>query len=143
MHRLSFGVQHLASGAAAVTAEVDGIGLDELVTHFEQSPGFDLGGGYGPLIPEHFKFGELGAYFLGEGEIQWPRPEWVWMLGCQCGEVGCWPLEVHVVRAEDVVTWDGFAQPHRHERSYEGFGPFVFAADQYAVAVDELITVLQ
>lgn len=57
------------------------------------------------------------------------------MLGCECGEVGCWPLSVSVTRLEDGYQWSGFNQPHRAERNYDSFGPFLFDKDQYEAAV--------
>jgi hypothetical protein len=35
------------------------------------------------------------------------------LLGCDCGEVGCWPLESPVLVDDGPVTWRGFTQPFR------------------------------
>lgn len=54
---------------------------------------FDPVGGYGGLIPESFNFGTLDRYFLGDFEPNSYFAEigGVYLLGCDCGEVGCWP----------------------------------------------------
>jgi hypothetical protein len=36
------------------------------------------------------------------------------------------------------VVWDRFKQPHRPERDYSLFGPFVFNAAQYSMAANEI-----
>jgi hypothetical protein len=63
----------------------------------------------------------------------------IYLLGCQCGEVGCWPLTTRVTVNNNRVLWDSFRQPHR-ERDYSRFGPFVFDLDQYRNAVALLAT---
>ncbi len=35
------------------------------------------------------------------------------VLGCVCGEPGCWPLQARITVREDVVVWGEFEQPHR------------------------------
>jgi hypothetical protein len=37
------------------------------------------------------------------------------VLGCVCGDVGCWPFRVRIELREDVMIWDGFEQPHRRK----------------------------
>ena len=53
------------------------------------------------------------------------------VLGCTCGEVGCWPLRVRIVETPQRVRWSDFQQPHRPNWSHEGLGPFVFDRTQY------------
>jgi hypothetical protein len=62
----------------------------------------------------------------------------VYLLGCQCGEVGCWPLLARIRAEDESVVWDSFEQPNRKDRNYSGFGPFVFDAEQYREAVAAL-----
>jgi hypothetical protein len=58
------------------------------------------------------------------------------LLGCaDCGEVGCWPLEVCIDVDDAVVTWRSFRQPHRPDRDYTGLGPFRFDAAAYRAAL--------
>jgi hypothetical protein len=64
------------------------------------------------------------------------------LLGCDCGEVGCWPLEAQVLVDDDLVIWRGFAQPYRPRRDYGSFGPFVFRRNQYDRAVREVAAIV-
>ncbi len=58
------------------------------------------------------------------------------VLGCGCGDVGCWPFRVRIELREDVVIWDGFEQPHRRKWRYDEMRPFVFDRTQYCSALD-------
>jgi hypothetical protein len=59
------------------------------------------------------------------------KDEEIYALGCECGEVGCWPLMTSVTRLGTSYQWSAFHQPYRPQRSYEGFGPFTFEQHQY------------
>lgn len=118
---------------------VDGVPLIDLVETHEENAQFDVVGGYGGIEPRNFDFGDLRRYYLGEQTDQWPAPGKVWLLGCECGEAGCWPLEATINATPDVVTWSGFRQPHRPDRDYTGVGPFRFSAEQYAAEVDAAV----
>jgi hypothetical protein len=137
--RISFTVQPF-EGATAVIPVVDGTLLSEMISAFEREQHFEPAGGYGGLIPEWFKYGALDRYFLGdfEKDSYFARLERVYVLGCQCCEVGCWPLLARISVGDESVTWDSFQQPHRKERDYSGFGPIVFEAQQYREAVAAL-----
>ena len=116
---------------------VDGAPLSELVSRFEELQHFEPAGGYGGLIPEWFHYGPIGRYLMGqiESDSMWTRMDGVYVLGCQCGEVGCWPLVCRIEADGDSIRWHRFRQPHRPDRDYGGFGPFVFHAEQYREAV--------
>jgi hypothetical protein len=58
------------------------------------------------------------------------------VLGCVCGDVGCWPFRVRIELREDVVIWDGFEQPHQPKWRYDQTNPFVFDRTQYLSALD-------
>lgn len=128
--------------AAALVPRVDGVDLTDAVRVFETSRGYDPAGGYGGLVPASFAFGDLGAYYLGRGARQRPAPGRLWLLGCSCGDLGCWPLEAEVVVTGGLVVWQDFGQPHRPARSYDGFGPFVFEREPYEAAVADAVRVL-
>jgi hypothetical protein len=64
------------------------------------------------------------------------------LLGCDCGELGCRPLEVRVLIDGDLVTWRDFAQPFHPDRDYENLGSFVFRRSQYDHAVRATLTAL-
>jgi hypothetical protein len=81
---------------------------------------------YGGLVPSYFNFGSAEAHFLSS-EVP--------LLGCECGEWGCWPLLAKIVVTADEVRWTDFQQPHRPKRDYSGFGPFGFRRADYEAAV--------
>lgn len=115
---------------------VDNVSLVELVSGYEHAAGFDVPGAYAGLVLNHFKFGDLTAYLTGRPDSAYRAKRGVIaLLGCDCGEVGCWPLEAHVLIGNDVVTWRGFVQPFRPQRDYGSFGPFTFRTSQYESAV--------
>ena len=119
---------------------VDGVPLSDLVASYEERNGFEPSGGYGALIPEWFKYGPLDQYFFGQtgGLKFWTAIGAVYLLGCRCGEVGCWPLECKIDAVGQDVTWRDFRQPFRPERDYSRFGPFVFARTDYDLALLKL-----
>jgi hypothetical protein len=137
---LSLTVDQAFESVAVVSPCVDGVPLAELARRFESARKYSPAGGYGGLIPDYFNFGDLTKYFLGRAERQFPGPGRVYVLGCvDCGEVGCWPLDAAIVVSDDAVTWARFRQPHRPERGYRAFGPFVFDRRQYQEAVQSAV----
>lgn len=64
------------------------------------------------------------------------------VLGCGCGEWGCWPLSAAITVHGETVTWSHFSQPHRPDRNYREFGPFTFAAAEYRAAARRAMEVL-
>jgi hypothetical protein len=124
----------------AVIPNIDDKPVTELITVFEARQHFKPSGGYGALIPEYFKYGPLDRYFLGDFEPNsyWASKGCIYLLGCDCGEVGCWPLECRIRLDGDRLIWEEFKQPHRPERDYTGFGPFAFDTQRYRLAVTEL-----
>ncbi|MBO0826031.1 MAG: hypothetical protein J2P27_19575 [Actinobacteria bacterium] len=125
-----------------LTPVVDGSPLTELAAEFESRRGYSPAGGYAGLVPAHFRFGDLVQYFLGQENGQWPRRGYAWLLGCDCGEIGCWPLEARIITDPETVTWTDFVQPHRRARDYQSFGNFVFGRAAYERAVREAVEAL-
>jgi hypothetical protein len=121
---------------------IDGRCLERMISDFELRQAFDdPAGGYGGLIPSAFDFGSLDRYFLGMSVR--PNPARIFVLGCECGEVGCWPLECEIKIDEDFVIWRNFRQPYRTERDYAPFGPFVFPLRHYQDEVEELVRAMK
>jgi hypothetical protein len=143
LHALSFRIARLY-GSTTVEPVINNVPLSKLVSAFEIENGFDPAGGYGGLLPDGFCYGPLDAYFLGRAEADyWTYLRGIYFLGCGgCGEVGCWPLVGKVEVAVDRVVWNEFSQPHRPQRDYSRFGPFVFAREQYASALADLLAKL-
>ncbi|MGR9470663.1 hypothetical protein [Rhizobium leguminosarum] len=138
---LSFKFENTDEDTVTVLPCVDGVGLDRLVADFEEAADYrDPAGGYGGLVPSFYRFGPLPSYFLGqEAPVTGDEQGEIYLLSCDCGEVGCWPLIGHVRLRQDKVIWDRFSQPHRPSRNYESFGPFVFERIQYEQVVNALI----
>ncbi|GAA4604929.1 hypothetical protein GCM10023107_69980 [Actinoplanes octamycinicus] len=126
-----------------VLAFVDDVSFVDLVSGYEKAAGFDVPGQYAGLVVDFFRFGDLNDYLLGRPEGgYWGDLGAIALLGCDCGEVGCWPLHAQVVADENRVTWRGFVQPHRPKRDYWDFGPFVFERGQYERAVREAAAIV-
>jgi hypothetical protein len=134
---LSFAIQPLENGRT-LTPVLSGTPLTELISQFEREHGFGPAGGYGGLIPKSFAYGPLDCYFMGQAaDSFWEQG--YYLLGCgQCGEVDCWPLIARITKIGDTVVWNRFEQPHRPNRDYSSFGPFIFDAEQYKSAVAEI-----
>jgi hypothetical protein len=105
------------------------------VAAFDSRRGYEPSGGYAGIIPAHFNFGDLTRYYEAREDRQWSKPQHAWVLGCDCGEVGCWPLTVRITVTADDVIWSDFSQDHRPKWDYTGFGPFAFKRQQYVSAV--------
>jgi hypothetical protein len=125
--------------ARVVGIWIDGVPLAELARRvelpFAEAEGKpDLAGSYeglsardGILWPSRHFHGEPGLSAFDDGDTV--------LLGCVCGDWGCWPLAADVAVAEDLVTWSRFRNGHRDTWDLEDLGPFVFARTQYEAAL--------
>lgn len=132
-HRVNFELDEFEGTSQQLLPVVDGRRLVDLVEEYECDRSFDVVGGYAGLVLDNVKVGDLRRYLLGEQE-PWPGRR-VPLLGCDCGELGCWPLVAVVELENDLVRWHAFEQPHRGNRDYSGFGPFVFDRHDYDAAL--------
>jgi hypothetical protein len=124
-----------------VVPQIDGVLLTDLIDGYERSAGMHPAGGcYGGLIPVYYRFGAMNRHFRG-GSTEAFGPATP-VLGCECGEWGCWPLTCRIGVADGLVGWDEFAQPHRPARDYTRFGPFLFTRDGYEDALADLALAL-
>jgi hypothetical protein len=146
VRRVRFDVRPWGDGpdpARELLPFVDNVSLVDLVSGYEHAAGFDVPGAYAGVVLDHFKFGDLTAYLTGQPDsAYWANRGVIALLGCDCGEAGCWPLESQVLVGNDVVTWRGFVQPFRPQRDYGSFGPFTFRRSQYESAVREAASVV-
>lgn len=129
----------VAGSVDAVAAFVNGRNLVDILREVElpfatREGKPDLAGSYVGLPPEEIflpslrLLGEPATYYdYFDGKIA--------VLGCVCGEVGCWPFLVRITIRDDVVLWSDFEQPHRAWR-YDEMRPFVFDLAQYLSALD-------
>ena len=127
------------NGVTEVVAVVDGQELTDLIHAFEKAADMESRDvSYGGLIPANFRFGPVRRHFLaGEGALLNEERK-VPLLGCECGEWGCWPLLASITVDDDAVVWSDFEQPYRRERDYSALGPFRFDRDAYETALDDL-----
>jgi hypothetical protein len=140
MDEISFAIQPLGGGdeTPSIIPVVNGVNLTRLIEEFEHAHQFEPVGGYAGLVLTTFNYGPLDIYFLGQTNIEYFETGGYHLLGCSCGEVGCWPLNASISQLETRIVWDRFRQPHRRDRDYSTFGPFSFNFDQYRAAVQEL-----
>ncbi|MGI5289764.1 hypothetical protein ACQEVF_41385 [Nonomuraea polychroma] len=98
-------------GVLVIVPRIDGAPLTELIDRFEITAGMQpAGDAYGGLIPQFFRFGPMLDHFLGwSTNAMGPKTP---VLGCECGEWGCWPLMARITATVDLVIWDSFEQPH-------------------------------
>ncbi|GAA2966681.1 hypothetical protein [Streptomyces enissocaesilis] len=139
---IRFECRHRGDGGPFVIVPcIDGALLTELIDGFEIAAGMQpAGDAYGGLIPEFFRFGPMQDHFLGRSAYAMgPKAP---VLGCECGEWGCWPLLARITATADLVIWDSFEQPHRKTREYAAFGPFQFGRGQYDDALRALNAVM-
>ncbi len=92
----------------------------------------DLAGSYEPLAPADFCSDP--AHFLGRPRASWFEDGDTVLLGCPCGDWGCWPLTVRVDVTPETVRWHDFRTGHR-DWDLSGLGPFVFDRREYEAAL--------
>ncbi|WP_030678128.1 hypothetical protein [Streptomyces rimosus] len=82
---------------------------------------------------------DAGRHFLGTPipAFAWSLPGSTAVLGCSCGEWGCWPLRTVITATPETVTWSSFRQPFRDEWGELPMGPYVFARPAYDAALAE------
>lgn len=118
---------------------VDGVRLQELVRPVERpfadregKP--DLAGRYAGLADRAVRW--PSPHFLGEPILSWFGDGDTVLLGCICGEAGCWPLTARVDVADRTVTWHSFRKGHR-DWDLSALGTLTFDREQYERALRE------
>jgi hypothetical protein len=147
--RFEFVFRHLGWKSGEIVITVNGTTFAEIArAHelpFAQAEGHaSIAGNYHGLEPDGVV--PPSRHFLGEPTSSIYRyGDRIQILGCACGEPGCWPLVCRIETTEELVSWFDFEQPQRSGRSgphprwrYEGFGPFEFSRKQYESALAEL-----
>ncbi len=123
-----------------VAVEVNGRDLAEHAADVErpwaEAEGHpDRAGGYVGLQPSWLHGSERQHFTGGPGSDMACGPaDKTVLLGCGCGEPGCWPLMARVTEGPEAIVWSDFEQPHR-TWSHEGLGPFRFARARYLGAL--------
>ncbi len=77
-------------------------------------------------------FGKIDEMFaLDKGDPSWGK---TCVLGCDCGDPGCWPLLARIERSDHEVIWSDFSQFHR-DWKYQ-LGPFRFSRSEYEAEIE-------
>jgi hypothetical protein len=78
-------------------------------------------------------------HFLGEPTLSAFDDGDTVLLGCGCGDWGCWPLVADVAVTETSVTWSRFRNGHRPAWDLTNLSPFVFDRSQYETALQSAV----
>jgi hypothetical protein len=140
VNRIEFRVEpeELGTGPADVlNLYVDGSLLQDQIRPYEQ-PFADaegqpaLAGQYVGLV----KRGLSAKQFLSRPSQTWFGDGDTILLGCNCGDAGCWPLTAHVEVGPRVV-WRNFRTGHR-KWDLSAFGPFEFDRAKYETSLNRV-----
>ena len=77
------------------------------------------------------------GHFLTDPREVWFEEGDTVLLGCECGEWGCWPLTANVAVTETTVRWSASATGTGSGTS-AAWGPFEFDRQQYDAALEAL-----
>jgi hypothetical protein len=134
---------------SGIQIEINGRDLVDLVRAVENPFAYKEGaasiaGAYAGLPPNDDTC-PPSKHFLGEPSDAIYRYELkTQVLGCECGEPGCWPLLCLIETGPTRVRWSKFEQPHRTDKRsknpwrYDELGPFEFDRSQYERALETL-----
>ena len=117
--------------ATTIDSAVNGRPLADLAAEVERAYDWSLAGAYGGLPPYVVR---SIHHYLGRPRATWFEDGDTVLLGCDCGEWGCWPLTAKVLVMHDTVRWSGFRTGHR-DWDLGDLGPFEFARDDYERAL--------
>jgi len=98
----------------------------------EGSP--DLAGRYAGLAGDEVRW--PSRHYLGDPVRSWFGDGDTVLLGCVCGDWGCWPFTAVVTVADDMVTWSGYRTGHR-DWDYRELRDISFDRVQYEEALRE------
>jgi hypothetical protein len=140
MERIEFRTveQELGGGVfPTVVPHLSGVPLPDVVRKAElpfarREAKPDLAGGYAGLPKDEVRW--PSRHYLGEPLLSWFGDGDTVLLGCVCGDWGCWPFTAIVTVAEDTVTWSGYRTGHR-DWDYRELRDITFDRLQYEEAV--------
>lgn len=127
----------VAAAREAILPFVGGVPLPDLLGRIERTSAVregkpELAGSYAGLIDESVRW--PGRHYLGEPVLTWFGDGDTVLLGCECGEWGCWPFTAMVTVDRDAVVWSGYRNGHR-DWDYSELWDLVFERTQYEEAV--------
>lgn len=117
-----------------VIPHINGTSLVELARCAELAPATKQGepglaGGYAGLVVDADE--SWAGWYLTDPQI---RGGDSCLLGCVCGDTGCWPLTATIGISEQSVTWSNFRNGHR-SWDLGAMGRFSFDRAQYEAAL--------
>jgi hypothetical protein len=123
--------------AVTVTPYVNGTSLIELARRVELGPASvqrerNLAGAYAGLVVDEQE--QWQHWYLDDQPQSWFGDGDSCLLGCICGDTGCWPLTAKVTVTESEVSWAEFRTGHR-AWDLRRLGPFTFERAQYDAAL--------
>ncbi|WBB55660.1 hypothetical protein [Verrucosispora sp. WMMD573] len=92
----------------------------------------NLAGSYAGLLGDSVRW--PSRHYLGDPVLSWFGDGDTVLLGCTCGDWGCWPFTAMVTVAEDTVNWSGYRTGHR-DWGYQELLPVTFDRLQYEEAL--------
>ena len=92
----------------------------------------DLAGSYAGLLEDGVRW--PSGHYLGDPALSWFGDGDTVLLGCNCGDWGCWPFTAMVIVAEDTVNWSGYRTGHR-DWDYRELRDVTFDRRQYEQAL--------
>lgn len=137
---IAFRLAERGSGPS-IEIEIDGRPLQELarsveLPHAQAEGSPSIAGGYEGLGPDQIN--RERGHFLGSPVATSFEDGDTVLLGCECGEWGCWPLTALVSVSGEEVTWSRFRTGHR-DWDLSGLGPFRFLRAEYEAALDRVL----
>ena len=141
MQRIEFRTieQELGIGGVLPTLvpHLDGVPLPDLVRKaelpFARGEGKpDLAGRYVGLSKDQVRW--PSRHYLGNPVLSWFGDGDTVLLGCGCGDWGCWPFTAIVRVTADTVTWSGYRTGHR-DWDYRELREIAFDRFQYEEAL--------
>lgn len=127
----------IADDVPVIVPYVDGVPLPDLLREVELPSARgegkpDLAGSYAGLTDDEVRW--PSQHYLGEPVLTWFGTGDTVLLGCTCGDWGCWPFTATVTVADQTVTWTAYRNGHR-DWQYAALDDLVFDRTQYEEAV--------
>lgn len=120
-----------------VVPHLDGVPLPDLIREIElpsarREGNSDLAGKYAGLLENSVRW--PSRHYLGDPVLSWFGDGDTVLLGCDCGDWGCWPFTALVTVTKDTVLWSGYRTGHR-DWDYRDLPDITIKRRQYEQAV--------
>jgi hypothetical protein len=140
MERIEFRTleQELGVGVfPTIVPHLNGVPLPDLIRKVEMPSARregnpDLAGKYAGLVDDAVRW--PSRHYLGTPTLSWFDDGDTVLLGCDCGDWGCWPFTAIITLTKNTVTWSGYRTGHR-DWDYRELRDITFDRGQYEQAV--------